>query len=113
MNVGFGFSLFGSALVAGAPQEPVSGPTVAPIIEYQGSSAWLISNGEWTGNPAPTFTRQWQQYEFGAWSDILGATSLDISWSPGSGIPLRCMVTASNTVNGSNYSVSGESNELN
>ena len=114
MNLLMSLLLLGAGLSGGssAPQVPVSGPTVAPVIEYQGSAAWLISNGDWIGNPAPTFTRQWQQYEFGTWSDIPGATSSDISWSTGSGVGLRCVVTAYNTVNGSNYSASGESNTL-
>lgn len=80
--------------------------TVAPVVSGTAAVNQTLSttNGTWTGAPSPTFTYQWQRNNV----NISGATSstylvvvADI------GNPIRCVVTATNSLG----AVSANSNE--
>jgi hypothetical protein len=90
----------GTALTAaiGPIVEAVVAPanTVLPAITGtpQVGQTLTVSNGTWTGNPAPTFARQWQADG----ADIPGATASTYVLQPGDlGKLIRTRVTATNS----------------
>jgi hypothetical protein len=82
--------------VASAPVAGAQGPQIAgsPVI---GGSLSVTSNGDWTADPAPTYTYQWYSCQAGSCSAINGATSS--SYTPTifqSGDQVEVSVTATN-----------------
>lgn len=83
----------GWTAVKGAP--PAN--TVAPAITgtAQVGQTLTVSNGTWTGNPTPTFARQWRANG----ANISGATATTYVPVVGDiGKTITCTVTATNTV---------------
>jgi hypothetical protein len=87
------------ASTASAGVAPVN--TVAPVVSGtpEVGQTLSVTDGTWTGVPAPTFTYQWQ-YNDGSWNNIVGATSatwvVDVSGAVDVGDTIRCQVTGSN-----------------
>lgn len=59
-----------------------------------------VTTGEWTANPAPVFTYQWQVSDgVGGWEDIEGETDATLELTVGMvDADVRCVVTATNIV---------------
>jgi hypothetical protein len=70
--------------------------SVAPEVTGSTTVGGTITttDGTWTGNPAPTYTYQWQRFTAGAFADIAGATSA--SYVTADEGDHRCAVTATN-----------------
>lgn len=69
----------------------------APIVTGTGYVGLTLSttDGWWLGNPAPTFTYQWQRFNGSAWVDIGGETAAThLVVLADEGVPVRCAVTA-------------------
>lgn len=77
------------------PPEPPAAPvnTALPAISGSGhvGDVHTVSNGTWTGNPAPTFAYQWSMDG----SPITGATAQ--TYTPDAEGSLSCAVTATNS----------------
>ena len=89
------------------PLGPVSGTAPsndeAPVAsgdDLTVGSIVSVTTGEWTANPAPVFTYQWQVSDGeGGWEDIEGATSNELELiADFVGEDVRCVVTATNIV---------------
>lgn len=84
---------------AGAVAAPVNAaaPTItgAAVI----GQALSVSNGTWTGTPAPTYTYQWQSSADGsAWTNIAGATVATYTIAAEmDGLQIRAVVTGTNS----------------
>lgn len=81
-------------------------PTNTVLPSVSGTAAvgqtLTVSNGTWSGNPAPTFTRQWQR----GTTNIPGATANTyILTAADAGQAIRCIVTGS-SIGGSNSATS-------
>lgn len=72
--------------------------TVAPTVSGSGVMGSAISSttGTWTGNPAPTYTRQWRRNGV----DISGATGTTYTpaYPADNGAVIDCVITATNIV---------------
>jgi hypothetical protein len=83
------------------PRTPYHGPTgpantVLPAITGTArvGQTLTVSNGTWTGSPAPTFTRQWKR----GGTNIAGATGATyVLVTADAGAVITCAVTATNT----------------
>jgi len=80
----------------------ISAPFVSPSGGAVGT-VFTTTNGSWSGNPAPTFTYQWQNDSSGSFANIAGATGS--SHTSSTVANLRCIVTATNSA-GSNSAAS-------
>lgn len=87
---------------------------VAPTISNAGTISGTRGDGltitgsapAASGNPAPTFSYQWQSFSTGSWSDISGATSANYTDTTATeGLLIRRQVTATNSA-GSDTDVS-------
>ncbi len=87
-----------TAVITAAPQN-TSAPDVTGIA--QDGNTLNLSNGSWTGTPAPSFSYQWQRCDSGGLNctNIAGATSSSYQVNPPDvGLTLRGIVTAANSV---------------
>jgi len=96
MKFGMGLGLSGQASGVVVDQTP-SAPTNTALPAITGTpkvgSTITVSNGTWTGFPAPTFTYQWRN----SGSNISGATSASYTLVAGDdGDAIDCVVTATN-----------------
>ena len=95
-------------MLTSAPDIPVN--TVAPVLTgaQVGGAALSVTDGTWTGEPAPTFTYAWFKVVVGGDQSIAIDTA---TWNPGGGYAnadIYCVVTATN----SSGSVSATSNTV-
>jgi hypothetical protein len=83
-------------------------PTVAPLVTGTAQVGQLLNttDGTWTGNPAPTFTRQWRRNNT---TNIIGATNpAYFLQALDQGAMVSCNVTATNSAG----SIMAESNSV-
>jgi hypothetical protein len=76
--------------------------TVAPSVtgDAEVGSVLTTTNGTWTGNPTPTYTRAWQRSADGStgWAAIAGATAATYTLVEDDDAQyIRCVVTATNS----------------
>lgn len=89
-----------TAAVAAALAAPVN--TAAPAVTgtAEVGSVLTTTNGTWTGNPTPTYTRVWQRSADGStgWAAIAGATATTYTLVEDDDAQyIRCVVTATNS----------------
>lgn len=78
------------------PAESAPVNTAAPVVTGTARVGQVLTttNGTWTGNPAPTFTRKWQRGNV----DIAGATNTTYTLvAADAGAVIRSVVTATNS----------------
>lgn len=83
--------------VEGTPSGTAPANTAPPAITgtAQVGQVLTVSNGTWTGTPAPTFTRQWKK----GGVNIAGATAATYTPVVGDvGATITCTVTGTNSV---------------
>lgn len=87
-----------SNVIAVTAAETAPTNAVAPVVSGGDTvgATLTTTDGTWSGNPAPTFTYQWQRYTAGAFADIASATTA--SYVTAHEGDHRCKVTASNGV---------------
>lgn len=80
----------------GAPVDPAPLNTVRPFISgtLTAGNELTCNPGVWYGNPHPTFTYQWQQWNGTGWDDIVGATGQSYTTSVED--DYQCLVTGTN-----------------
>lgn len=87
-----------SAATTAVTQTPAN--TAVPTITgtAQVGQVLTATNGTWTGNPTPTYSRKWQKSTNGStWTDIAGATATTYTPVAGDvGATIRVAVTATN-----------------
>lgn len=81
---------------------PLAAPanTVAPVLSGTAQAGELLSvtDGTWTGNPAPTYTYQWQRDTGGGYANIGGETANTfLLTATDVGATIRCVVTGTNS----------------
>ena len=96
-----------------APLNNGNAPSINPTSGTAGGTTYTCDPGGWTGSPTPTITYQWQYNDQGSlFLNISGATSS--TYSPPANFlstyfsPIRCKVTATNTIS----AVSAFSNQV-
>lgn len=98
----------GAASETSAPVGPVEAALSAPVNtsvpavtgDPQVGETLSATNGVWTGNPAPSYTLQWERSANGegGWEEIAGATSATYELVEGDEqMFVRCVVTAENS----------------
>ena len=81
---------------ASAPENTVA-PVASGTVEVGDTVS--VTDGTWTGLPAPTITYQWQVSDGEGWEDIEGETSSSIDLIVDFvGEDVRCVVTGTNAV---------------
>lgn len=90
-----------------APLNNGNAPSITPTSGTAGGTTYTCDPGGWTGSPTPTITYQWQYNDQGSlFLSISGATSS--TYSPPANFfssyvsPIRCRVTATNTISAVN-----------
>lgn len=87
----------------GTPPDNTSPPTISGDPEV--GETLTADPGEWTGNPAPTFTFKWEENDGSGWAVIAGATAKTYTLSSDDiGTNVRVRVTGTNA-NGSETAI--------
>lgn len=117
-NVWFGLAAFndthyGTDVILTIPDEggEIPANTAAPVVSgtTEVGQALSCTTGTWTGDPTPTYARQWQRNTGSGFTNISGATGSSYTLVGGDeGATIRCVVTATNTEG----SVSANSNTV-